>query len=533
MLKILVKKQMTEIFRNYIYDAKKNTARSKGSTIVLTLFFILLMVGFVGGMFTLFAVMLCSQMAQAGAAWLYFAVMGLASIVLGSFGSVFNTFSTLYLPKDNDLLLSMPIPVGKLMASRLLSVFLMGLMYSGVVLLPATAVYWVTVSASVGAIVGGLLYFLLISVFVLTLSCGLGWVVAKISVKLKHKSFITVIVSLLFFAAYYFFYYKAQTLIGDLLKNVAEYSEKIKASAYPMYVFGKAGTGDAVSLLLMAAAVALLFAVMWFLISRSFLKIATATGDTVGRKYREKSVKQKSVSNALLRKEFARFTSSPNYMLNCGLGTVFMLIVAVMTAVRGGAFLTALEAVLSVDRGSILVLVCAALCALGAMNDTVAPSVSLEGKSIWVAQSIPVKPWSVLLAKLRLQLILTLPVLLVCIVCVAFVFPAKAAELMLATLMCVAFVLLATLFGLFIGLKKAMLTWTSEIMPIKQGAPGLLTLLASFVYSVAYGAVYFIKDIGKMGFVPYTAVWLGATVLLCSVLYLWLKKKGSRVFAEL
>ena len=37
-----------------------------------------------------------------------------------------------------------------------------------------------------------LLLVLLISIFVLTLSCALGWVVAKISLKLKNKSFITV-----------------------------------------------------------------------------------------------------------------------------------------------------------------------------------------------------------------------------------------------------------------------------------------------------------------------------------------------------
>lgn len=31
MLKLLVKKQLTEIFRAYIYDAKKNRARSKAA----------------------------------------------------------------------------------------------------------------------------------------------------------------------------------------------------------------------------------------------------------------------------------------------------------------------------------------------------------------------------------------------------------------------------------------------------------------------------------------------------------------------
>ena len=38
---------------------------------------------------------------------------------------------------------------------------------------------------------------------------------------------------------------------------------------------------------------------------------------------------------ALLTKEFRRFTSSPNYMLNCGLGTVLMPILAIVVLVKG------------------------------------------------------------------------------------------------------------------------------------------------------------------------------------------------------
>lgn len=44
MLKLLVKKQLTEIFRAYIYDAKKNRARSKAATVGYIIFFVLLMV---------------------------------------------------------------------------------------------------------------------------------------------------------------------------------------------------------------------------------------------------------------------------------------------------------------------------------------------------------------------------------------------------------------------------------------------------------------------------------------------------------
>ncbi len=137
MLKTLVKKQLMEIFRSYFYDAKKNQRRSTLSTALFIVLFVLIMVGMLGGVFTFLSLTLCDAMTSAGMDWLYFALMGLMAIFLGAFGSVFNTYSSLYIAKDNDLLLSMPIPVKIIMGSRLMSVYLMGLMYAAVIFIPA------------------------------------------------------------------------------------------------------------------------------------------------------------------------------------------------------------------------------------------------------------------------------------------------------------------------------------------------------------------------------------------------------------
>ena len=45
MLKLLLKKQLTEIFRNYFYNPKKNRARSKVGIIGYLLLFVIIMVG--------------------------------------------------------------------------------------------------------------------------------------------------------------------------------------------------------------------------------------------------------------------------------------------------------------------------------------------------------------------------------------------------------------------------------------------------------------------------------------------------------
>ena len=262
MLKILVKKQLTEIFRSYFYNPKTNKARSKGAVAGYIILFAVVMVGLLGGMFTMMSLGLCGPLVSAGMGWLYFALMSLLAVLLGAFGSVFNTYSGLYLAKDNDLLLSMPIPVNTLMASRLLSVYLMGLMYSGVVILPAVIVYWVVAPVTAGVILGGVLLLALLSVFVLTLSCALGWVVAKISLKLKNKSFITMLVSLVFIGVYYFFVFRAQTFIKELVGNAAAYGDSIKGAAYPLYLLGQVGTGDGLAMAIVSAAVLALFAVI-------------------------------------------------------------------------------------------------------------------------------------------------------------------------------------------------------------------------------------------------------------------------------
>lgn len=299
MLKLLLKKQLFEIFSSYFYDAKKNKARSKISIVMYFALFALLIVGLLGGIFTFLAVKLCTPLASANLSWLYFALMGLIAVLLGAFGSVFNTYAGLYLPKDNDLLLSMPIPVSSLVVARLFSVYLMGLLYSDVVILPAVIVYWVTTSVTPSSLFGGLVLMFLISVFVLTLSCILGWVVAKISQKLRHKSVIAVLASLAFIALYYFVYFKAQSILQELLANVAVYGAQIKSSAYPLYLFGSVGVGDGKAMLIVAAAQAVLFGLMWMLLSRSFLNIATSTGKTERRKYRETVIRQQSVDAAL------------------------------------------------------------------------------------------------------------------------------------------------------------------------------------------------------------------------------------------
>ena len=170
---------------------------------------------------------------------------------------------------------------------------------------------------------------------------------------------------------------------------------------------------------------------------------------------------------------------------------------------------------------------------LASMNDMAAPSVSLEGKSLWLMQSLPVTTWQVLRGKIGMQLLLTGIPVLFCTACIAFIYPFTPLELLLTVLVPMLYTLFSALFGLFLGLKMPNLNWTSEITPIKQSAGVMIALFSGFGYTVLLCAGYMLLNGWKLGFVGYMSLFGAVTLALCALLYFWLKKRGCQLFAEL
>ena len=108
MIKALFKKQMAEVFSWLFMDRKKGRRTGKGMVGFLLLYAAL--VAYLGGMIFMAGKFLCQALVPMGLTWFYFTIMGLLSLMLGVFGSVFNTYASLYLAKDNDMLLAMPTP---------------------------------------------------------------------------------------------------------------------------------------------------------------------------------------------------------------------------------------------------------------------------------------------------------------------------------------------------------------------------------------------------------------------------------------
>ena len=534
MLKILIKKQLLELFQGYFVDKKTGKARTKKGTLI---FFALLAFLFVslGFAFYSMAGWLGGAILGNGFNWLYFALMGLLAMALGVFGSVFNTYASVYLPKDNELLMSLPIPAGTLLLARLAGVYITGLMYSAWVWIPVTIAYWVTVPVTVLNVLFPILMTFVIALFVSVLSCILGWVVALIASKTKGKSIVTVILSLTVLVLYYVVYFRVVNSLSKIVAHITEIGNAVRSWLHYSYRLGLACDGDVLSMLIVAGITLALAGICFLVLSKTLFKLSTVSaGDGKKSKVTAKYT-QRTVRAALLRREYRQFTSTATWMLNDGIGLLLMPVAAVALLIKSGsirAMLPKIAAAVPSLSAGLPALFVAVVCLLLSAAPILPVSVSIEGKTLWQIRSLPVDPWEVLRAKERMSIQLSVcPAVFFVLVC-GVILRFHWWETALVAVAAVAYVLLFSDFGLFLNLKMPNFTWTNTAYLTKQSMAVTVALFGGWGFCVVLGLAAFLLTKVVPVWVTLCAFCLLFLVLRI-VLHTWLKKRGTAIFAAL
>ena len=531
MLKALIKKQLLESFSPLFLNRKTGKAKSVGTLLGYLALYVLVFFS-IGFLFFEMLKPFCMPLNLLKLDWLYFSIAGILSISIAVILNVFTTFSSLYETRDNEFLLSLPIKPIYILISRIFTVFLWGIVYSAIVFIPCVIAYFTVAGFKVQTVVTSFITLILITMFVMTLSLALGYIVGKINSKLSSKTFIKVFAAIVFIIIYYAVYFKANDILQNILNRAVYYGEILKTKVLPLYFFGNGALGDLPSLAYTAIIVTALLLLALFIVKKSFFKIITVTKSEKKKAYKKEALKKSSVSSALLRKEFKRFTSSANYVLNCAPGTILMPLLGIFLLIKRDAILFIshqFEALLS--EGVCVMIVSALFLFISATNGITAPSVSLEGKNIWILQSLPIKPWDILKAKIHLHLILTLPSLLICLVCAAITFNFSPIGNLFLILIPLLFTVLQALFGLFANLLSVNLTWTNEVVPIKQSLSTFLSIFGSWGFVIISGVAYYlVRNINPYIFLTIITLLIIAISL---ILVYWLKNKGAKKFARL
>lgn len=541
MLKALIKKQFMESFRSYFVNRKTGKARSKGQITGMFIGFAFLMI-FASMMFFGISLILGMSLLGTPISWLYYTLMGMIAIMMGTFGSVFNTFSSLYLAKDNELLLSMPIPAGKILLSRMIMVMALSMLYTGMAWIPTIIMGQIFGGGSVLDVILRILMFFVLSTFVSVLTCVLGFLVALISSRLKSKNIMVVILSLAFFVVYYYVCFNLDSILEGLLEQMTAVGNTMKTYLNFFYQMGMGADGDMVSFLIFTVIVAVLAAICFTVMAKTFRKIIARnnSGNAVVKKKEldqvmNKTVKVNGLTKTLLMKEFKRFTASSTYMMNCGLGLFFLPIIAIIAVVKRAdiaAMLTELSQVMPVISQIMPLLVIFALCLICSMNMISTPSVSLEGKNLWILRSLPVSGKDILNAKLLLHVIINLVSAVPSTIVIGWAMGFDMMTVVMILLFVVCYIYLDGGLGLMLGVTHPNLNWISEVQPIKQSVNVMIAMFGGWILTAILAGLYF----AFQSFLGVTEYLTGAVVVifvLASLVRRWLLSKGAEAWDKL
>lgn len=533
MLKALFRKQLLETFGQFLFRSRKTgKLRSRGGIVLIAVLYVFLFAWF-AFMFGTLSFSLCPPLIEAGLDWLYFSIMALFAVAIGVLGSVFSTYSSLYRSKDNEFLLSMPIPPSAILLVRLSGVAFLGFVFVALVFLPSVVVYNMTVGTSFPALLFQILLVFPLSAASTALTCLLGWLVALIAGRLRNKTVVTVVLSLAFIAVYYYIYGMAYRVLASFIANAEKVSGVFRSWLFPLYAAGQGAAGSPLFFLIAVLIAAAAFALTWFILARTYLRITTAERGAAKAVYREKRAKVSGVSGALLKREFRRFTSSSVYMLNCGLGLLVMILAPIAGLIKTGTVREVLRMFFTSGETRMLIplILAGMICLLTTMNDMTAPSVSLEGRSLWIVQSLPVRAQDVLRAKLRMHLILSAPLAALDALVFCYIAETNVFEALLVLAASLAFVLFTAEAGLALNLLMPNLNWRNEAIPVKQSPVVLFTIFGSWFLLGALALFYGLFPV----LAPNLYLLLIAVLfaVLSALLFAWLMRSGAKRFAEL
>ncbi len=492
MFKALLGKQMGELL-TYFFAGKKGKTRSTGKTVGVILLAIFV-IGVLAVMFAGTSLSLCVPLCQSGLDWLYFTIMGGLSFLLGVVGSIFTAYTGIFVAKDNELLLSMPIKPKLIVFVRMLSLYIISFVFDALVLLPAGLIYFIFGSPSIATFITYPVTVLLLPMLSLTVSCILGWVVALIAPRVKNKNLVTMVISVLFMGAYFVLCFGMGDYLEQLILNISSIANVIKGNAYILYLFGEALRGEIIPFLVFLAISVAVFGSVYFAISKTFLRLSTMKRGSAKIKYEAKEMKVSGFKAALFRREISRFFSSTAYLLNCGMGIIMIVLVGVFAVIERNTLstlVTALSSEMPEILGIIPVIIATVISFMMSMTVISAPSVSLEGKTIWLVQSLPVRGRDVLRSKVLVHAVMLAPISAVCSLILCIITGITPAETVAVVLYTVSTAFVGAYLGVVMNLAMPKLEFTNETVAVKQSGSVIVTMLILIGLDIVHSVLFF------------------------------------------
>ena len=485
-MKLLIGIRLKSLFAGM----KKSFGGKKGMGALIAVAMVFLLVTIEGMLFGAWNMM--GAYLSTDFAWLFFALAGLLAFAFGIFGTVFTTQAQMYQAKDNDLLLAMPIKPGHIVGSRVFVLYLLTMAFVVAVMLPAGVVYTIKMGFSGSFWLIYVISMIFIGLLTQAVTCLLGWVLHFLLAGFRHKAIVATVFMTAVMVLYFIGINQIENLMLLLVNNGGKIASAIQSFAWPFYALGVACFGDWLQFVLLALVCVGVFVIVTVILNVTFVHAMLVGGKTKRAAKQKRDDKVRSAMGAVCRKESKRFFTSTTYLVNIGMG-LFMIVAFVGAGIM---LKDKLEPVLTQmfegkARKMLPVFITGAMGLLASMTPISAPSVSLEGKHIWILRSMPISGADVLRAKFRFHCIASVPVACVGALVLGIVYKIGWFETIFAVIGTALLFVLTGILGLVFNMCFPRLDWANEAAPCKQSMAVFFAIFVMMFVSLIYVGLYF------------------------------------------
>lgn len=502
----------------YTKDKKK-----KATFVLLTvayLLVILMLVGYIGSMSFGFHYL---GMGEIVPMYLY-TLLSLVMLVL----SFFKAGSVLFSMKSYDIMVSLPVTKSAILISRFVTMYVTNLLFTLIVMLPGLAVHIYFAAPGLS------FYFISIPVVLfspllpLTISSILGALIKGISSRMKRKNLVEVLLTMLLIVAVmaggFSIGEEAEAMDMEAIKELLSMvTEELGGIFPPALWYHNALSGNVPQFLLLLFLPTFIFTVFVWILSKKFQEICTGLNATYAKhNYKLEKLKSEHVLMSLFKKELKLYFSSSLYVTNTIIGYVLALLLAGFIGFSGVESLAeylGATAFTPLVRQLLPFVLSLPLC----MTSASSCAISMEGKTFWQLQVLPVNAKDIYNAKLLWNLTLAAPFYIISVV---FLLIGGKPDVMTALhylLVPLVFLLFTTVLGLAANLRFPVLNWDNEARVVKQSAAVLVSMLGGIIIILipAVLAVGLQLD----SYTTYFFIVEGAVLLLAALLYTAISKK--------
>lgn len=426
---------------------------------------------------------------------------------------------------DFDTLMGMPIKTGTVVFARFFALYSVEALYCAAYLLPCGVVYAILCAPAWWFWPAFLVMLLLLPVAPVVIGSGADLLISAAFAGSKYKKGITSAIKMILLLGFIVYAYLLPRLTESFMTAPGKTADIIARIYPPARWFAEGVTGNFPLVLLFVSASAAVCALFVLLLNKTFLPLhdRLSAGYHV-KNYRLGTLKRSSAAKALFLIERKRFFNSTAWVINTIFGSILIVVFGIVAAVMSKTLMQFFRQA-SLER-FVPALVTAILIFCATLSPTTCCAISMEGKEIWIAKTLPVPAKLWLRAKLLLNLVLVGPALLITITLLAVFYAGllSPSAIVGLYLLPVAALLFTTVFGLYINAKLPRLSWKSDTEVVKQSSSVLAML------GVCFGLVAVtVIPMLAIGY-PWVSAALAAAVLAASAaVYGTLMKNAEQI----